>query len=145
MTTPSDRRILLSVKPPYADAILAGSKTVELRRVAPQFTVPTEVLLYASSPVSAIVGRCRAINVLAHKPRGLWRLVGPQTGVTFEKFSEYFEGCDTAFGIVVEQATRLQNPIGLAAIRNQPGNLQPPQSYRYLSRSASDQLLALAG
>ena len=42
------RALVLSLKPRFAGAILAGTKTVEVRRVMPRITVPTLALLYAS-------------------------------------------------------------------------------------------------
>ena len=40
-------------------AILAGVKTVELRRTVPKIVIPTRALLYAASPVRALLGTCR--------------------------------------------------------------------------------------
>ena len=41
------RALVLSLKPRFAEAILSGTKTVEVRRVMPRITVPTLALLYA--------------------------------------------------------------------------------------------------
>ena len=46
-----DRMVVLSLRPRFAEAILAGVKTVELRRTVPKIVIPTRALLYASSPV----------------------------------------------------------------------------------------------
>ena len=56
-------KALLSIKPKYADLILSGEKTIELRRVFnPKIT---KVYLYASSPVKRIVAVCdvRCLNI----------------------------------------------------------------------------------
>ena len=42
-----DRMIVLSLKPLYAEAILSGAKTVELRRIGPKISVRTRALIYA--------------------------------------------------------------------------------------------------
>ena len=53
------RTLLLCLRPRFAEAILSGAKTVELRR-RPINTQPgTPILLYASSPTMAIVGTAR--------------------------------------------------------------------------------------
>jgi len=39
--------IVLSLKPLYAEAILSGAKTVELRRIGPNISVRTRALIYA--------------------------------------------------------------------------------------------------
>jgi predicted transcriptional regulator len=46
---------VFSIKPYFADAILDGSKTVELRKVAPKRPVE-RVWIYATAPVMRIVG-----------------------------------------------------------------------------------------
>jgi predicted transcriptional regulator len=46
---------VFSIKPYFADAILDGSKTVELRKIAPKRPVE-RVWIYATAPVMRIVG-----------------------------------------------------------------------------------------
>lgn len=46
---------IFSIRPHFADAILDGSKTVELRTVAPKKAVE-RIWVYSSSPVQRIVG-----------------------------------------------------------------------------------------
>ena len=50
-----DRMVVLSLKPRFAEAILAGVKTVDVRRTEPKIVVPTRALLYAASPVRALL------------------------------------------------------------------------------------------
>ena len=58
-----DRMIVLSLKPRFADAIPAEDKTVELRRTEPKIVVPTRALLYATTPVRALLGTCVITSV----------------------------------------------------------------------------------
>ena len=53
-----DRMIVLSLRPRFAEAIMAGDKTVELRRTEPKIVVPMRALLYATTPVRALLGTC---------------------------------------------------------------------------------------
>lgn len=51
------RRVLLpSIPPRFTDSILDGTKTIELRRTRPRVAPGDPVLIYACSPVKAIVG-----------------------------------------------------------------------------------------
>jgi predicted transcriptional regulator len=145
MITDQTRRLLLSVKPRFAAAILDGSKTVELRRTRPRIEVPTEALIYSSSPERALIGTCDVVEVMAYTPRGMWQLVGQRTGVTYPEFQAYFVGCDTAYGLVLRNAQRLRNEVSLQSMRTTWNSFQPPQSFRYLTRSASDLMLSLTG
>ncbi len=63
-----DRSLLVSVKPVYARLILAGSKTVELRRVRPNAVPGCQVLIYASSPTMEMVGTVAALARSASVP-----------------------------------------------------------------------------
>jgi len=139
-----DRSILLSIRPRFAEAILAGTKTVELRRTPPRLDVPTEVLLYASQPTCAIVGTCRVDKILAYTPAGLWRLIGRHTGVTHGEFKLYFQGVSTAYGLVLNEPLRLGAAVALPALRQTWQGFHPPQSFRYLDRKSTDRVLALA-
>ena len=49
---------VFSIKPYFADAILDGSKTIELRKVAPKRPVE-RAWIYATAPVMRIVGHFR--------------------------------------------------------------------------------------
>ena len=62
-----ERMIVLSLKPRYAEAILSGAKTVELRRIEPKLSVPTRALIYASTPVKALLGTCIVERVTADR------------------------------------------------------------------------------
>ena len=143
MTDPH-RRLLLSLKPPYADAILNGAKTIELRRTRPRIEVPTEALIYASSPTCAVVGTCNVAEVLEYTPSGLWRLHGRRTSIDYQTFRTYFAGCETAYGLVITDPHQLGKPITLERLRNRWHGFQPPQSFRYLSTSTSDRVLSMA-
>jgi predicted transcriptional regulator len=139
------RRLLVSLKPPFANAILNGTKSIELRRVRPRIEIPTEALLYASSPTCAFVGICQVVDVLDYSPRGLWRLHGAKCGISHRDFSEYFDGSERAYGLVIANPERLSRPVSLGEIRSAWIGFQPPQSFRYLTLSRSDEVIALAG
>ena len=129
-----DERILvLSVKPRFADAILGGGKTTELRRVRPLLRVPTLALLYSSSPEMAVVGACRIDAIVTRSPGSLWRTHGRSSGVTRLEFDQYFAGCAEASGLLVSQPQRLHEPVPLEALRRRMRGFAPPQSFRYLT------------
>lgn len=61
---------IFSIKPYFADAILDGSKTVELRKVAPKRPVE-RAWIYATAPVMHIIGYFRPgqIREATHEDR----------------------------------------------------------------------------
>ena len=50
------KAIIISIKPQYAAAIYAGTKTYELRKCQPHVEVGTPMLIYETSPVKRITG-----------------------------------------------------------------------------------------
>ena len=64
--TNSERLLFLSLKPRFAEAIVSGEKTIELRRRPPQIDTPTEALIYASSPTKELIGACWVDDVVGH-------------------------------------------------------------------------------
>lgn len=133
MTTINERLLLLSLKPRFAEAILSGMKSVELRRRPPQIATPTEALIYASSPTMELVGTCWVDDVIAMAPWTLWRTYGERCGVSRRDFMRYFDGCTTAHGLVISRPRRFDDAVGLTDIRREHAGFQPPQSFRYVS------------
>ena len=75
--------LLLSIRPEFAYAILDGSKTVELRRIAPKLDAGSLIVIYATAPVMALV---RAVlgEILVDRTDRLWRKIGKRAGVDRE-------------------------------------------------------------
>lgn len=132
--------LLLSLKPRFAMSILNGTKTVELRRVAPTVEPGHIVLIYASSPVRQLLGKCRVVSLDVGPKSAIWERYGSQCGVTEAEYEAYFEGVQDAVAIVVDSPCTLQEPPSLATLRNRMAGFRPPQSFRYLSSSMLQQL-----
>src|SRR3954454_13704408 len=94
-----ERVLLVSIRPRFADLLLEGSKTVELRRVRPNVTPGTAVILYASSPVCEIVGTASVAAIHEADPTSIWEHHGRRTGLDRSEFDSYFAGTDVAIGI----------------------------------------------
>jgi predicted transcriptional regulator len=130
---PTDRALFLSLKPAYADLLLDGDKSVELRRIRPRAQPGTLVVVYASSPVRAVVGTCVVEDIGTETPDVIWNLHGPKTGVLRREFDAYFQGTSVAVAISVRHPQRLERVIPLEALRQDLARFTPPQSFRYLT------------
>jgi len=123
----------MALKPRYADAILDGTKTVELRRVRARLQPGQRVLVYASTPRKQLQGEFRVAKVTYGDPATLWPSLAPHAGVTFSEFMHYFEGAAICCAIEVAAATRWQRPVELAELRAAIEDFTPPQSYCFVS------------
>ena len=130
----SDRTLLLSVKPRFAEKVLRGEKTIELRRVRPQRIGPCDtILLYATAPLALFVGFCRITEVLVDSPEALWPKVRGLAGVTREEYFRYFQDARSATGIVIEQPVPFVDDFSLDDSRRYVPGFMPPRSFCYVS------------
>lgn len=139
MSTRHEHCLLLSLRPHFADAIIEGHKTIELRRTRPNVFPGTRVLLYASAPRMAVVASARVTSILEDEPANLWRDHHREVGISESGFEDYFDGAGTAYGLRLQDVTRV-NPIPLSALRAL--GVEPPQSWRYVDNQLVDQISA---
>lgn len=137
-----ERVLLISVKPQYAEAILDGTKTVELRRTRPTLPDGALVLLYSSTPTRAVVGWAQLMRVQAGTPAEIWHSIGDAAAIDAETFDAYFEGADAAYALELDAVVEATQPVPLSVIRSI--GVQPPQSWRYLPLHLSHQIQATA-
>ncbi|MEW9518760.1 ASCH domain-containing protein [Streptomyces tubercidicus] len=135
-----ERAMLLSVHPRFATAILAGSKTVEVRRQRVAAPPGTLVLLYATAPTMALVGMARIAAVHVASPKEVWSAHRTQTGISRREYDAYMTGATQASGLTMEAPHSFDEPVTLSALRA-AGAFHPPQSYRYMK---GDELLQVA-
>lgn len=126
---PGGRALLLSIKPKYADLILAGTKRVELRRSWPSNDIGVMVL-YSSAPIQKLVGVAFINRIEECDFEKLWTLADANGGgVTYDELQTYVAGKKTAFGVMI-------NRVKMAEVQVDPKDLfpdfTPPQSFLYL-------------
>ena len=131
--------LLLSVRPRFAQAILAGTKTVEIRRRPIRSGSGTPVVLYASTPTMAVVGTARLVDVEALTLHRAWRRYRHTLGVSWPEFTEYLDGVDVAYLLRLDDVKELERPILLHTLRARRP-FQPPQSFRYINSGDPKQL-----
>ena len=128
------RDFLVSIRPTYAEKIIAGQKTVELRRRFPQTASPGAIaLIYSSSPVQAIIGYAVVDHVQRLPIDSMWTRHGGAACITKDDFYEYFDGADEGFAIVIRKAEKFKQEICVSDLRERFGFV-PPQSFRYLEK-----------
>jgi predicted transcriptional regulator len=128
-----DRALLLSVRPRYADAILNGTKTTEIRRQHPVVHPGTLVVIYSTKPVGALVGTARIAEVACGSRAEMWEQHHSRTGITRAEYDAYLDGTFTAHLLLLHRMQRFEPLLTLEQMRATTA-FQPPQSYRYLNR-----------
>ena len=122
-------RVLLSVKPQFAEAILAGYKTFEFRRLLFKRHNVRTIVLYASSPTCKVVGEFTLDEVLTLDLDALWKTTRHGGGIERSYFDEYFEGRSMGHALKVKRTRRYRSPL---CLQKDLGISHPPQSFCYL-------------
>lgn len=134
--------LLISIKPKYAEMIFNGVKTIELRRKFPKVKKGTFVMIYASSPIKAVIGIGIVDDVTSGNPLSFWPSVKQNAGVTLQEFKNYYEDSSVAVGIHLKEISRLPRPLNLSQLREVWPKFHPPQGYHYLSQDRYAELIS---
>lgn len=122
--------ILLSIKPQFANAIFAGDKHFEFRKAIPRDREAKRVYVYASAPISRVIGFFDVESILSDHPDALWAETQSGAGITKEYFHKYFAGRQLGHAFKVKDASLFDEPRCLASMFSIK---HPPQSFRYVS------------
>lgn len=122
-------KVLLSIKPEYAEKILQGVKRYEFRKSIFKNRDVRTVVIYATMPVGKVVGEFDLEEVLSDSPSAIWSETREYSGISRSFFNSYFKGRETAHAIKVGVVRRYDTPL---ALNRFVPNGSAPQSYRYL-------------
>jgi len=121
-------KVLLSIKPEYANKIFDGSKKYEFRKAIFKNPRVKTIVVYSSSPVQKVIGEFEIEYVLAEKPGNLWQKTQKHSGISKEFFFTYFEGRMQGYAIKIKKPKKYKKPL---CIRSD-FDATPPQSFLYL-------------
>lgn len=121
-------KILLSIKPQFANKIFDGSKLFEFRKTIFKNTNVNTVIVYASSPMQKVIGEFTIDEILQEQKEALWKKTHKQSGITKEFFDEYFVNKEKGYAIKIKETKRYTRPMDLIDF-----NIDfAPQSFVYL-------------
>lgn len=66
-------KVLLSIKPEFAEKILNGTKRFEFRKGIFKNPQISTVVIYATMPLGKVVGQFRIESILSDEPESLWK------------------------------------------------------------------------
>lgn len=123
------RVALMAIHPRYADAIMDGEKRVEFRKRRLAEDIRT-VLVYATAPVSRVIGSFTVDGIVEASPKAIWEEYGKVGVIEQGDFFDYYADAPSAVAIVVAEASRFEDPIALEDMDPRPA---VPQSFAYIS------------
>lgn len=122
-------KVILSIKPEFANKIFDGSKLYEFRRSIFKDPNVKIVVVYASSPVQKIIGEFEIDHILNLTLESLWDITQDFSGITKDFFLEYFENKDAGYAIKIKKVKKYLEPLCI----REDFNAVPPQSFLYLA------------
>jgi predicted transcriptional regulator len=122
--------IVMSIKPRYADRILKGEKSIEIRkRFSPRW-LGHDVALYASQPQGALVGKATVGSVSTGRPSDIWSRFMPEIGCLKSEFDGYVQSAEEVTAIELKDVVSYQEPVSLREVATLGFQMPiPPQSY----------------
>jgi len=132
-TNQRENSLLISIKPDYAEKIFHKKKTVEIRKKFSQKWIGHKAAVYASHPISGVIGDVKIENVIQDSPENIWNMYENEIGCTKEQFNNYIGCVDYIYAIQLSeinaysQVLTLKDMTGISRTK-----LSPPQTYTYL-------------
>jgi predicted transcriptional regulator len=121
-------KVLLSIKPEFANLIFNGTKKFEFRRSIFKNADVTTVVVYASSPMQKVIGEFEIENIINDELDSLWATTQKYAGIEKDYFYQYFVDKVNGYAIKIKNTKIYQQPLSL----KDDFNLHPPQSFLYL-------------
>jgi predicted transcriptional regulator len=123
-------RILISVQPKYAECIIGGKKSVEIRKRFSRRWLGCRAVLYASHPVSALVAEATISGIASGAPDEIWSEYGSRVGAELEEFEAYTAGCNEVNAIELTDVAKYIAPVSTSELSYLTrADLRPPQSF----------------
>lgn len=120
-------KVVLSIKPEFANKIFDGSKKYEFRKAIFKNDKIKTVIVYASSPVQLVIGEFEIEKIIIHDIDTLWYMTQHYSGISEDYFYQYFADKQIGYAIKIKKTKKYKIPKCLRA----DFNLLPPQSFAY--------------
>ena len=115
-------KVLLSIKPEFAEKIFDGTKKFEYRRTIFKNTNIKHIVVYASSPIQKVIGEFEIGNILYEEKNNLWQQTKEYAGITEDYFLHYFSDRQNGYAIVIKKSQKYCIPLSL----KDNFNISPP-------------------
>ena len=121
-------KVLLSIKPEFANKIFDGTKKYEFRKTLFKRSDVSSVLVYASSPVQRIIGEFTIDAIISGTLPAVWEIAENSAGISEDYFLSYFSNKTIAHAIKIGKVTKFKRPKTLI----QYNVKNAPQSFVYV-------------
>ena len=121
--------VILSIRPNFCKLIFSGQKMYEYRKRVFNRTDIDRVYIYASKPISKIVGYFTIAAMIEDNLTEIWDITHKSSGISKEYYDAYFKNCDMAHAIKIGEVVKLDNPIDPKEVIK---DFHAPQNFMYV-------------
>ena len=121
-------KVLLSIKPEFANKIFDGTKKYEFRKILFKRAGISSILVYVSSPVQRIIGEFTIDAIISGTLTAVWEITENSAGISESYFRSYFSDKTIAHAIKIGQVKKFKHAKTLA----QYSIKHAPQSFVYV-------------
>jgi predicted transcriptional regulator len=121
-------KVLLSIKPEFAEKIFDGSKKYEFRRAIFKDQNVKTIVVYAPVPVKMIIGEFAIEDILFEEIPELWERARYSGSSDERAFYDYFIGKSKGYAIKISNPLKYREPLTLSSF----GISKAPQFFIYL-------------
>ena len=123
-------KVILSIKPQFVEKIFAGSKLFEFRRTIFKNREVNKIVVYASAPISKVVGEFEIGEVLNSEIKSLWKETKEHSGISKQYYMDYFKGKESGYAIKIDNPKKYKTH---KCIKETYG-ISAPQSFAYVKK-----------
>jgi predicted transcriptional regulator len=121
-------KVILSIKPQFAEKIFNGTKKFEFRRTLFKNKAVKSVIVYASAPISRVIGEFEIDEIIHNDLEYLWNDTEEYAGISKEYYFEYFDGKEMGYAIKIKHTKRYSSTFSI----EEKYGIKPPQSFAYI-------------
>lgn len=127
---------IMAIHPRHVKSILQGVKYWEYRKSSMIGLMEGDVYIYATSPLSKIVGRIRIGGEYSGPKENVWEFTRAESGIDGNEFKDYFQDYWMAYAARITYIKLIKGPT-LQEIRQKCmfayNTWQPPQTWTYMN------------
>lgn len=121
--------LLLSIKPEYANKILAGTKIYEFRKT--NICKPiNKVYLYSTAPVKKVVGYVELEQIIKGTPKNVWDRCSEYCGIAEKDYFKYYQNKEVALALQIKKVVKFTTPKLFIELDQ---SNKVPQSFKYIN------------
>ena len=119
---------IMSIKPCFCYSIFKGLKLYEYRKKVFKCLDVDKVYVYASKPISKIVGYFTIKRIIDDTPSMVWNMTHEHGGITKKQYQAYFKGHTKAYAIEIDKVVKIAPIDPKQALQG----FTAPQNFMYL-------------